>query len=365
MNTLNGYAICTDCKYSSLNYCNKFNEECLSISIAEKRHQLNCLACINTDSYTSGKFIKEELNNIGYFHVPNPYFLKLYAISTYCQNKHPDAFYSNRKIYEIYGNFGGEIWNGRTPDYGMRCLNNQQILNIKKLIEQLNLKMNLTFNNHLIKEKDLYDSMSNMVAEVFHDGTHNITLSSDYLYQYLKKTYPNYHFYYSAIASENSNLLDDMSLFNKYNMLLWPRNENNNFKLLEQVPELQKLQIEFLCNDNCTPFCNRKIHYNLVNQEIKERKANSEFQFLKQYCTIDHDFVFYNTKRWPITINSEDIDKYISMGFQHFKLCSRNDPLPVFAYKLYKYLVKPEFFEDIYFLTLDLLKSSFLNEFEV
>lgn len=66
-------------------------------------------------------------------------------------------------------------------------------------------------------------------------------------------------------------------------------------------------------------------------------------------CSIDQDFKFYNTKRWPHTINPKDIEKYLQNGFTHFKICSRGDSPEILLYKICKYLVKPEFFEDIYF----------------
>lgn len=367
MNIKKGFAICKNCDFSTLNFCKKYNKECLSISIEGQREQLNCLDCLNNDSYisTKNKENKIENTNIGYFHVPNHYFLKIYAIYNFLLNKYPDAFYTNRKIIEIYGNFAGSLWNGRTPDYGQRLLHNNNIKYIKNKIEDLNLNFNITFNNHLINEKDLDDPMSNMIASIFHTGNHAITVSSPILFDYLKTKYPNYKFYYSAISTENINLLDNQDLFLKYDKILWPRKDNNNWEEINKIPLNNKSQIEFLCNDICTPFCNRIIHYDLINKELKNKTYESEFKFLNKYCTIDHDFLFFNSKRWPITITPDCIDTYINNGFSHFKLCSRNDKDIVFIYKLYSYLVKPEFFEDMYFITLDLLNSSFLNEFEV
>lgn len=368
MNKKNGFAICKNCKFSKLNFCDKYKKECLSISIEGIREQLNCLDCLNEDGFElKENNINQKLDKSkkAYFHVPNANFLKIYAIYKYLKNKYPEAFIENREIIEIYGNFAGSLWNGRTPDYGQRILHNNNIKYIKDKIEELDLTFNITFNNHLIDETNLNDSISNMIANVFHNNKHAITVSSPILFNYLKENFPNFKFYYSAIQTENLNLLNNLSLFSQYDKILWPRNDNNNWDKINQIPDNLKEQVEFLCNDICTPFCNRKVHYNLINEELKNRNYESEFQFLTKYCTIDHDFTFFNTKRWPITITSELIEDYLNQGFSHFKLCSRNDKDIVFIYKLYKYLVKPNFFEDIYFLTLDLLSSSFLKEYEV
>ena len=49
-----------------------------------------------------------------------------------------------------------------------------------------------------------------------------------------------------------------------------------------------------------------------------------------------------------MTINPEDIDKYLDNGFCHFKLCSRGDIPPIMALKMAQYLAKPEFVDDVF-----------------
>ena len=40
---------------------------------------------------------------------------------------------------------------------------------------------------------------------------------------------------------------------------------NNNWEKLDAIAQKDRAKIEFLCNDNCFPQCNKNIHYETVN----------------------------------------------------------------------------------------------------
>lgn len=256
---------------------------------------------------------------------------------------YPEAFRENCQISEIYGAFPGAIWNGRTPNFGGESLTIQQIDGIRQEIEDLGLSLNLTWNNHLVSGTDVYDRFCNSITEVFHNGKHAITVASPELFNYLKNKYPNFKYYQSVIQTEADK--EFVRKDDRYDMFLMNRKLNNNWDELLKIPEAERDKIEFLCNDACTPICKRIGHYNVVNACLLKRSDES---CLGNYCTIDHDFMLYNVNKWPMTIKPEDIDKYIENGFCHFKLCSRGDEPPIIAYKIAKYLAKPEYIDDVY-----------------
>lgn len=346
MNIINGYPVCNNCKYSTLHYCKKFNKECLSVFLSNQRCQLICLDCANNDSYEQFNNDENKIlepSKIGYFHLPGIENLELFMPLITMRKYYPEIFFEDRQISELYGAFPGTIWNGRTPNFGGASLCMQDIDNIRKKIESLGLSVNLTWNNHLISGTDVYDRFCNNITEVFHNGKHAITVASDELFKYLKEKYPNFKYYKSVITTE----LDKTFLENQdYDMLLMNRKLNNDWNELLKIPENKRSNIEFLCNDACTPICNRMGHYNIVNRCLKDRL--DEGPYIQNYCTIDHDFINFNRTRWPMSINSEDIDNYIKHNFIHFKLCSRNDTQPILALKVIKYLVKPQYIDDAF-----------------
>ena len=348
MKQILGYPVCIGCKYSALHYCNKFNKTCLSVALNGTRTNLICNDCLTNDSYEEGEFIPEEKNTldkkIGYFHLPGLSHFNEYVSLFKMRELYPEVFYENRQISEIYGAFAGCIWNGRTPNFsqdGPVCI--EDIILFKDLLEQFNISINLTWNNHLISGTDIYDRFCNAITEVFHNGKHSITVASLELFNYLKEKYPNYTYYQSVInVSNDSNGL--VKKDNRFDMYLWNRKLNNDWDELLKIPTEERKKIEFLCNDTCTPICDRMVHYNLANACIRDRR--DECCYIGDYCTIDHDFIRFNANNWPLTINTEDIDKYIENDFIHFKLCSRGDMSPIVLMKVIPYLVKPQYIED-------------------
>lgn len=345
MNFVENYPVCDKCQYEQLLYCKKYNTECVSINLLNNTYTIPCEQCLANDSYVIAKNKNQSLiTKKAIFHIPDLSILDNIILLIEQQQKFPDAFYPNRIIGEIYDAFPGAIWNGRTPLFGKEFLSMQKIAEIKDKMEKYNLSLNLTWNNHLIKDMYLYDSYSNAITELFNNGQHSITVASIELLYYLKEHYPNYTFYQSHILTEKQYEININDLFDIY---VISKKYNNNWEKLDSLSEVEKGKVEFLCNDNCFPGCNKNIHYETANQHLL-LNCSETFNHTPK-CLIDKNFKFYNTKHWPTTINPEDIDIYLDKGFQHFKLSGRGDDKEILLYKICKYFVKPEFFEDIYF----------------
>lgn len=348
MNFIENYPVCDNCKYSKLLYCTKHNTECFSINLLQNTHMIPCEECLINNSYTQNditdKKIFYDIKNKALFHLPDLSIFKQILILLEKKQQFPDAFYPDREIIEIYDSFPGALWNGRNPMFNKEFLSIQDIRIIKDDLEKNNISLNLTWNNHLIANDYLLDTYCNCITELFNNGMHSVTIASDELLKYIKKYYPNYTFYQSHIKSERQ---FNLNIDNNYDIYVAPKKYNNNWELLNQIEEKDKKRIEFLCDDNCFPSCNKNLHYETVNQHLL-LNCNETCQHTAP-CLIDHNFSFYNTKRWPTTINPEDIDYYLQNNFIHFKISGRGESKEILLYKICKYFVKPEYFEDIYF----------------
>ena len=345
MNFIETYPTCNDCKHEDLLYCNKYNQSCFSICVNKQHIQIPCESCLTEDAYEKNNLINinSAIQLKAYFHIPGVYYLEDILSIIKLKEKYPKAFYDYGEIYEIYGAFNGCCWNGRTPLFNKPFLSIQEINTIKEQLEALNISINLTWNNHMIEENDIYDRYCNTITELFHNGRHSITVSSPILFDYLKNNFPNFTYYRSIIANENN----DYEQQKEYDLQVINKNYNNNWELLNQIPEIERNKVVFLCNDNCFPGCNRKNHYDIVNYCLL-RQSHESICFNNK-CQIDHDFSFINTKNWPTTITPDLIPQYLNNNFIHFKIVGRGESRNIFLYTLCKYLVKPKFFEDIYF----------------
>lgn len=342
---VHGQQVCKGCKYESLFFCNKYQKKTVSMCLYSKRYQIACSQCKKEKGREEGLPLTtiKKPEKIGYFHLPGTDNLNIYASLIAFKKNYPEACYLNREISEIYGGFDGTIWNGRTPNHGYSPVM-VDIEGYRNDIEKLGISLNLTWNNHLVSGTDVYDRTCNAITKIFHNGKHSITVASPELFDYLYKKYPNFTYYQSVITTEKDKQF--VKKDPRFNMFLWNRSLNNNWEELLKIPVEERKHLEFLCNDACTPICNRTGHYNYVNSRLLDRYP--EGLELANYCTIDHDFMFYNAKKWKVTINTEEIDKYIENGFCHFKLCSRGDMGPVIAIKVIPYIVKPEYVLDAF-----------------
>lgn len=345
MNFIENYPVCDNCEYSKLLYCKKYAQECVSVNLLNSTHMIPCEDCLLTDAFLVKKDKKESnITKKALFHIPDLTILDNILILLEKKREFPDAFYPNREIVEIYDSFPGALWNGRNPMFNKSFLSMQEINEIKNKLEKNNISLNLTWNNHLVKENYLLDTYCNCITELFNNGLHSVTIASDDLLNYLKEHYPNYTFYQSHIKSERQ---FNLNLNDKYDIYVAPKSYNNNWEKLNTIELVDRNKIEFLCNDICFPTCNKSLHYETVNQHLL---LNCNETCGHTYpCLIDHNFSFYNSKRWPTTINSEDIDKYLNNNFIHFKLSGRGEKKEILLYKICQYFVKPEFFEDIFF----------------
>ena len=141
------------------------------VDLLNNTYTIPCEQCLVNDSYIVAKNEKQPLiTKKAIFHIPDLSILDNIILLIEQQQKFPDAFYPNRIIGEIYDAFPGAIWNGRTPLFGKEFLSMKKITEIKDKMEKYNLSLNLTWNNHLIKDMYLYDSYSNAITELFNNG---------------------------------------------------------------------------------------------------------------------------------------------------------------------------------------------------
>ena len=345
----NNYPICEGCKNEEILYCTKYKQECVSFSENGENYQICCSPCLAEDGYE----IKEELNSllaendnypIAKFHIPNLNILPHIKFLLEQKEKYPFAFYENREIVEMYDAFPGAIWNGRTILAGRVFLGIQEINDVRQQIENLGIGFNLTWNNHLIDEYELNDKFCNLITEIFHNGKHSITVGNDLMLKYLKNNFPNFSYYQSVIQSANNiNFVHN----DDYDIQLISTKLNNNWDYLNGISIKDRPRIEFLCDESCFPECPKLHHYDLVNYCAKNYAREATVEPVQ--CPVDWRFNSYNRARWPITINPDDIPKYLELGFQHFKIEGRGaSTIPLF-YRICKYLIKPAYFEDIFF----------------
>ena len=253
-------------------------------------------------------------------------FLKLYQ-----ENK--IFFKDNVKIGAIYDS-PFCIWNGGR--FSQRIMMQQELNEVKEMMETYNIPVRFTFTNTLIEEKHLNDVYGNMLLEIFNNGNNEIICNKDVLEQYIRNRYKNNYKYISSTTKRLNNKDDQIQELQKdYYLIVLDYDYNKDFKFLEQIKNKEKC--ELLCNPVCIDNCpKRKQHYDIVSD------SQLNYNHIKIDCPYQYN-LFNDSIHRKNFISNQDINKYIDLGFKHFKLEGRDTPDLNLIEILIYYLIKDEY----------------------
>lgn len=261
----------------------------------------------------------------------------------------------NVVIESVYGS-PTCIWNGgRTLDNVY--YNKQQLQNIHDTYFDLGVKVRFIFTNPLLNEYDLYDRYCNLIMDVFQDMLPEIVVNSLLLEEYLRSKYPSMSF----ISSTTKRLRSSEAQLNEFNhdykYICLDYDYNYNFEFLKNIPEKEKNRVEILVNSICPQRCNvRVLHQNFSAKRQLEYDNDDECDdsepffkdcpLMKRSKDIPLSMHGYTKEYLKETnyIFPQEIDKYINLGYSHFKIQGRELPPNQILAEFLPYLIKPEYY---------------------
>ena len=252
---------------------------------------------------------------------------------------YPEYFYDNINFYAIYDSFPWNIFSGgREPQESLHAT----IEDIYKILITFNhLEIRQVCTNSLIKEKNLQNRFANICLKICEDTTNAIIINNDLLLNYIKQTYPKYHF----ISSTTKCILDHTLLLNEinnpnYNMVCLDYNLNHNFSFLNKLTQEQKNKCEFLVNPICPPNCQeRKQHYQQISNSFLTFYPYSKLHT----CNIKNNYLTLKFWEQSTIISPHEIfEIYEPNGFHYFKLEGRTIPNDTLLNIYCTYFIKPK-----------------------
>lgn len=268
------------------------------------------------------------------------------------------------EIASVFGVFPPSVWNGGRTQGG--TCDKKYINTVLKSFNNLGVPLRFTFTNPMLEKKHLNDKFCNMVMQMADNGLNEVIVMSPLLEEYIRKTYPNY-----KITSSTCKRLNDVDALNAelekdYNLVVMDYDLNNQFDQLEKIKHKEKCEI--LVNAVCQPKCPRRSdHYKSIGlQQIAycehiakylNRPFNLKNVVLPEYLDIKDcpsmDKTLFDTKDYPTHIKPDDIyEKYVPMGFHHFKIEGRTSGLFNLMETYLYYMVKPECRDEATFMLL-------------
>ena len=211
---------------------------------------------------------------------------------------------------------------------------------VKEIVSEWNIPLRFTFTNCLLTEDHILDVYGNVLLELFSNSNNEIICNSKILEEYIREKYKNGFRYISSTTKRFlSPEAQTEELKKDYYLVVLDYDYNFNFEYLQTIQDKEKC--ELLCNPVCVPKCPyRKEHY----KKLSALQLNPDPENITHFCPYQRDTkTFFEIVNKENVIKPKDINKYLKMGFKHFKLEGRaTSPLNVLDIITY-YLIKDEY----------------------
>ncbi|MCM1480355.1 MAG: hypothetical protein NC085_11680, partial [Muribaculaceae bacterium] len=261
----------------------------------------------------------------------------------------PEYFHDGLSIKSVFGTFPSSVWNGGRYLGGTADM--QAIKDIIKIFNDRGVPLRFTFTNPLITKEHLGDSYCNQILRAANNGLNEVIVMSPILEEYIRENYPQY-----PITSSTCKQIEDMDAVNAelkkdYKYVVLDYNWNNKFDMLEKIAPEDRGRCEILVNACCDPHCKRRgEHYRQIGeQQIKNWEHGKNLLNKKPFESEEFVCPCMNRGVYDITelenyISPEDIiNKYVPMGFKHFKIEGRTFADINLLETYMVYMVKPEY----------------------
>lgn len=285
------------------------------------------------------------------FHIPDFWghgLLNLNLIDM--MKEHPEYFRDGVEIASVYGCFPPAKWNSGRNINGFASEDK-----VKMVLDKFNsrgIPCRYTFTNPLLTEEHMNDQYCNRLLELGNNGLNEVIVNTQVVEDHVRKNFPEY-----KLTSSTCKQIRDLDgliaeLEKDYHLVVIDYNWNNNFEMLEKIPEKYRSRIEILICPYCFPNCKRRgDHYKFLgDQQIRRATLNTmnvgmlDVQMESHFECEAISRCFLETTEFATHITPDDLyTKYTDMGFEHFKIEGRAmHPFNVLESYVY-YLVKPEY----------------------
>ena len=273
-----------------------------------------------------------------YFSIPDFYYhFDINSALLRLMDERPEIVNPGVVIDSVYGSFPNAVWNG-----GRVCLGMNDSKNVEDTLAYFNnrgVSVRYTFTNHLIEEKHTHDLWCNLLLDKADNGKNAIILNSDILNQYIKDTHPGFE-----RISSTTKCLETIEEFNKecerdFSLCVLHYDLNNDFDALKLIKRPEKTEI--LVNESCEEHCKlRQMHYTALARWQMEYKPTG-------FTSCKYHNYAATLKRKHYISYQDIVEKYLPMGFTHFKLSGRTTPKYDVVEGYVQYFIRPEFQTEI------------------
>lgn len=207
-----------------------------------------------------------------------------------------------------------------------------------------------TFTNPSLTKKDLDEVSGNYLLEKLAENKNNgVVVSSDILAEYIRNKFPALKLKNSLVKISAPGLKRDKAFYENlaktYDRVVIHPSNNLDFELLNALEPKDKFEI--IVNNGCIYGCPHYVRCHTKSNDILSYDLNKKFviencvHYERQVHTQKGDANEKSLRNQNLTL--EELDKIIALGFKHFNLQGRAEPLFPFLYDFTRYVLEPDF----------------------
>lgn len=238
---------------------------------------------------------------------------------------------SQYPVEELYGKLSKDFIGGGRSSYMLAPIEKKQLEEHVKYARKHNIGFNYLLNascmDNLETTKQGQKEIRKLLDWLTKIGVSSITVSTPFLLQTIKKSYPHFRVRISVFALVNN--LRKAKYWEEMGadiIALDSHSVNRDFKTLKHLKENLFCELELLTNGNCLMDCMMgHVHPNVMAHSSQAKHKSGGF-------VVDHCFLYCQKKKTQDPSNylksdwirPEDIHYYEELGYGHFKLVERN-----------------------------------------
>lgn len=279
-----------------------------------------------------------------YWHLPGfCYFRILNQILINLMKSNPQAFREGYRIGSVYGTFPGAIWNGGRAVMG--SVSEEEIKRTLEIYNKNDIPVRFTWTNSVLEEEHIHDKYCNRIMELANNGLNQVLVNRPVLEEYLMEKYPDFKY----ISSTTKRIVDEQGILEElqkdYFMVVLDYDMNHDTEALKNLQPYAD-RVEILVDEICYPHCPmRTEHYR--DESIQQLKCKNPGAGLGKGFPCPNKLQnmrnFSECMKRPSFLSTEDVEKYVEMGYVNFKLVGRGLPEQMVKDSYLYYLVKDEY----------------------
>lgn len=263
----------------------------------------------------------------------------------------PHIFHDDVVIDNIFGNYADNRMNGgrvykQTEDSVK--FNVEKLHSFLNILSSADIGLRFVFTNSVITREMLteeeFDTIETMLRMINRTNINSCTIYQPWVHDFVSQfeniqrvsSVTKYHEldvenYFKFLEKENKN----------HEILVLDHNFNHQIETLKTLPIEIRNKLEPIVDFNCAPYCPTTFsHYEMCSKAVVE---GLPFPYCNSCQAREDEKLYGRQVIYPTNLQPKDLNAFIDIGINKFKLPGRTNNRDAFINKYNKFLIKSQY----------------------